>query len=93
MFQEDLVVLGTLVVGAWCSYRLAYWAATDERLSSQTALVNSQQAQLAKLSRTIDHQRTTIELLTAQNSALNKPECQTVPVDRSTSPTSIRVPW
>jgi hypothetical protein len=59
---------------------------TDERLSElATTEVRSQQAQMTELKLVIHHQRTTIELLQAQNSTatarrMPSPTCITAPL-------------
>lgn len=91
MWYEDFVVLGLAVFGAWISFRLTVGfdrsAIDNERLRELASLVQSQQAQMAELKIVIHHQRTTIELMAAQNSAL-KPE----DVTGRASPTCISAP-
>ena len=91
MLYEDLVVLGMVVLGAWCSYQMMAGfeqrrssVTRDERLSELATLVRSQQAQLTELKLVIQHQRITIEMLQAQNS--------TPTARRGSSPTCITAP-
>lgn len=93
MLYEDLVVLGMVVLGAWCSYQMTAGfeqrrsavTSRDERLSELATLVRSQQAQLTELKLVIQHQRITIEMLQAQNSTptagrMSSPTCITAPL-------------
>ena len=92
MLYEDLVVLGIVVLGAWCSYQMMAGfeqrrssVTRDERLSELANLVRSQQAQLTELKLVIQHQRITIHMLQAQNSTptarrMSSPTCITAPL-------------
>ena len=91
MLYEDLVVLGIVVLGAWCSYQMMAGfeqrrssVTRDERLSELANLVRSQQAQLTELKLVIHHQRRTIDIMIA---AQNSP-----PLRRVSSPTCIMTP-
>ena len=77
MSCEDFVVLGLIVVGAWCSYQMTVGfeqrrrSATDERLSELATLVRSQQAQMTELKLVIHHQRRTIDIMMAAQNHQN----------------------
>ena len=95
MLWEDFVVLGLIVVGAWCSYQMTVGfeqrrcSATDERLSELATLVRSQQAQMTELKLVIHHQRRTIDIMMAAQNHQNS-----VPLvsRRVSSPTCIMTP-